>query len=287
MVFDDFKALLHNTHEYDRYIAGDCPWESHKSQALLVFKDGWFRCLGCNRSGNWMMLWNKLKGQNIILRPDNKITWHMPSIAGSDLESLCYQSHMDLMQFESFQWYIKQRGLENRIELNELGYYEGWYTIPVYGENGSFVTAVFRAAPFIQEATGQRYWCKHVPVPFVPDWIRFNQADGVFVVFGMLDALTLVDMGLPVMTSTSGKDTFNPEWLDKYRKRIYIIPDLGEEHTAHELAASLGWRGRVMKLNFPDGKKDVNGFYEKGKGQELRNQIDRFRLDDNLHKKHG
>jgi hypothetical protein len=287
MIFDDFKGILSNVHEYDKYISGDCPWENHKSPALLVFKDGWFRCLGCNRSGNWTMLWNKLKGQNIVLRPDKKITWHMPSMSGDDLETLCYQAHIDLLKFESFQWYIKQRGLEGRLELNEIGYYEGWYTIPVYGENGSFVTAVFRAAPFLQEATGQRYWCKHVPVPFVPDWQLLNRSEDLYVVYGMLDALTLADMHLPVMTSTSGKDTFNPEWLEKYRRRIYIIPDKGEEETAYELAKNLGWRGRVMSLNFPERVKDVNGFYEVKKERELRNQIDRLKLEDNLHKKHG
>ena len=176
--YSDFLDKLDRAHKYGKYIAGMCPFQEHHNQALLVFPDGWFNCLGCNRHGSWQMLWNKLNGQNIVVRPDAKTSWQGPP-STDDLEGLCYQAHLDLMQFSSYQWYIQERGLEGRMEINELGYYEGWYTIPVTSEDGNFVTAVFRAAPHIAKVTDIRYSCKHVPGPFVPDHTRVRTSDSL------------------------------------------------------------------------------------------------------------
>ncbi len=269
--YEDFLSKIKDSKECGRYITGICPFHSDSSPSLLVFRDGWFRCLGCNRNGNWKTLWNKLSGQNIIVRSERHTAWNAPRING-DLAELTYQAHLDLVNFSTLQWYLQDRGLEGRIETNELGYMDGWYTIPVYSD-GNFVTTVFRAAPHIQEATKLRYWCKHVPVPFIPDQHLVKTSDELYVVYGIFDALTLADLRFPVITSTSGKDTFNPEWLDSYRKRIYIVPDKGEEASAYSLAAHLGWRGKVLQLEFPQGKKDCNGFYEIGKGDMLATQL--------------
>jgi len=271
--YKDFLVKLDKATEYSKYIAGMCPFQEHHNQAMLVFADGWFKCLGCGRHGNWKQLWNKLNGQNIVIRPDAKVEWKGPHRL-DNLEDVCYQAHLDIMQFSSYQWYLEDRGLQDRIEINELGYYEGWYTIPVKSEDGNFITAVFRSSPLVQQATGLRYVCKHVPIPFIPDHLTVRNSNVLFVCYGILDALTLADMRFPVMTSTAGKDTFNPEWLDNYRKKIFIIPDKGEEDTAYALASQLDFRGKVLNLEYPDGIKDCNGFYEKKKGEALRRQLE-------------
>jgi hypothetical protein len=267
--YKDFLNKLNRAHEYERYISGMCPFVEHHNEAMLVFADGWFRCLGCGRHGSWEQLWNKLSGQQIVIRPEGKTAWKPPIVN----EELCYQAHMDLIQFSSYQWYLEQRGLEGRIDVNELGYYEGWYTIPVKTADGDFITAVLRSAPHVQNTMGQRYMCRHVPVPFVPDHNLVHKSDYLFVVYGIFDALTLADLRFPVMTSTSGKDTFNPEWLNPWRKRIFIIPDLGEESTAYGLASQLDFRGKVINLEYPLHVKDCNGFYETGRGDLLRRQL--------------
>ena len=41
-------------------------------------------------------------------------------------------------------------------------------------------------------------------------------------------------------------------------KRIIFIPDREEEEAAQKFAKKLGWRGGVMRCNYPDGTKDVN-----------------------------
>lgn len=274
ITYDDFRAVLPNAHEYENYLLDRCVFHDDSEPSLLIFKDGWWRCLGCNKWGGWILLWNKLKGQPVIVHSEKKIGWRGPDIRGFDnLEDLSYQAHLDLMQFSNFKWYLEQRGLEGRIETNELGYHEGWYTIPVTNREGRFVTTVFRAAPHVQKVSGERYWAHSAPVPYVPDWLRFERSKTVFVVYGMFDALTLAELGLPVMTSTAGQGKFQPEWLDDYRKQIIILPDEGEELSAIELQKALGWRGKMVRLSFPHGKKDPNGFFEVGRGEDLYKQL--------------
>ena len=285
---DDFLTLLPQAKSYGRYITGLCPFHEDSAPSLLVFTDGWYRCLGCGSHGTWKTLHNKLKGQPVQVMPDRAIEWGMPVIRPDDMEQVCYESHLDLVHFPTLGWYLELRGIDGRIESNELGYWNGWYTIPVKTENGDFITGVFRAAPHIQEATGHRYWCHHSPTMFVPDWNLFKSRDYVIVVYGMIDALLLSQMRYPVCTTTGGKDSFDGDWLDDVRKKIYIIPDLGEETiirkgkngrnefgtgAPYKLNAELGWRGEVMLLDYPEGTKDCADFYLKGKLDMLNAQL--------------
>jgi len=286
--FKDFLRLLDKAEEGTRYIKGVCPFHDDDNPSLLVFADGWFKCLGCNRYGRWQTLYNRLKGQPVQVKPEIRTSWSLPHVRPEQLEDVSYQAHLDLEHFPSLAWYLEMRGIDGRIEANELGYWEGWYTIPVRTREGVFDTAVFRAAPHVQEASGGfRYWSPHVPTLFVPDWTLFDNSKYVIVVYGMFDALLLAQMRFPVCTSTGGKDSFDSEWLDDTRKKIYIIPDLGEEllirrtgnrkeigtGAPYRLAAELGWRGEVVLLDYPDDAKDVNDFFVKGKAESLIAQL--------------
>jgi hypothetical protein len=224
----------------------------------------------------WKTLWNKIQGQNVKLIPEKRVAFSAPPLGDNpDLEDVCYQAHMDILAFPYFQWYMEMRGLQSRVEVNEIGYRQGWYTFPVVDRDYKFQTAVFRASPHVQEVSGVRYWCKSTPHMYVPDWKLVLESDVLYVVYGILDALTLSDLRLPVVTSTAGNNTFNADWLDEFRRRIYIIPDKKEESQALQLMRDIGSRSRMIRMDFPDGKKDVNGYYEVGKGKELWQEIKR------------
>lgn len=268
IVYSDFLSALKNSHDYGKYISGVCPFHNDASPSLLVYKDGWFRCLGCNRQGKWASLWNKVKGQAVNIRPDTTTAWMLPEKI-SDLDMLVAQAHEDLMKFPSFQWYLQMRGLENRIEPAMLGYYRGWYTIPVFNEDSKLITCVFRSLPHVQEATNVRYFCREKPTMYVPDWNRMHRPKQIAVVYGMLDALTLSELRIPVVTTTYGKDTFSASWLDKYRVPVRVIPDAGEEKSALTLSGQLGWRGGVIRLPYPAGVKDPNDYFKTGRKPEL------------------
>lgn len=273
MVLDDIVSRLEQVQVFDKYVSALCVFHSDSKPSMLVFKDGWFRCLGCGRNGRWVTLWNKLQGQPVNVMPERRTSWDTPVKRQEDLEEVCYQAHADVMQFSSFKWYMEMRGLQDRIEVNEIGYVRGWYSFPVRNREGAFQTAVFRAAPHVQVVTGLRYWCASTPTMYVPDWHKVRSSGRIFVVFGILDALTLADLRLPVVTSTAGNLTFNSAWLDEYRGRIYIIPDKGEHNAAMSLANKLGWRGKIINLDYPVGIKDPNGYFENGKRELLEKSI--------------
>lgn len=273
--FDDVISRLDKVQSYSNYSIAVCVFHADNDPSMMVFKDGWFRCLGCGRVGKWNQIWDKVNGRRVIVTPEPKTSFR-PPVLGEGLEETCYQAHLDILQFPSFQWYIEQRGIQDRIETNEIGYWQGWYTFPVRDEEGKFKTAVLRAAPHVQEVSGLRYWCKSVPVPYVPDWRLLNNAKSIFVVYGIMDALTLSSLRFPVITSTAGNNTVNPAWFDNYRVPIHVIPDLGEDDQARELIRHLGWRGNILKLKFPDKKKDVNGFVEANQKEELISQLSRY-----------
>jgi hypothetical protein len=192
------------------------------------------------------------------------------------LEDLAYQAYLDLSNMPSFAWYLEMRGVADAVDVLELGYHRGWYTIPVRNQEGVFETVVFRAAPHVQEANkdGLRYWCKHAPTLYVPDWRLLDKADYILVPYGIFDALTLNKLRYPVATPTHGHN-FDPAWLYEYNKPIYFIPDKGEESSAIRHASMMSWRGHVIYLDYPEGMKDSNDFLRAGKEKELIVQLER------------
>jgi len=77
----------------------------------------------------------------------------------------------------------------------------------------------------------------------------------------MMDALVLSSMKIPVLTTTGGSGDFDAAWLDEFRKSFTIFPDVsGDTEPAYELAAQLGWRGRVRWLPYDDEVEDPADF---------------------------
>jgi hypothetical protein len=279
--YADFLGKLPSAKDSGRYISGMCPFHDDRTTpSLLVWKDGWFNCLSsnCGRKGTWLTLWNKLSGQPVQIRPEKRTIYSAPMGLNEyiDLETLSYQAHMDLEHFPSWQWYLEMRKVSDSIGIAEIGYHRGWYTFPVYERERAFQTTVFRSAPHVQQSTNIRYWCKQKPVRYVPDWRLMEKPKFILVVFGIIDALTINKYRYPVITSTAGANTFKAEWLDEWRRPIYILPDKGDEKTAMLLAGKLGWRGNVVYLDYPEGCKDPNDMLVKGHEKKLQSELSRI-----------
>lgn len=95
---------------------------------------------------------------------------------------------------------------------------------------------------------------------YAPNWRLYDNADVVFVTYGIFDAITLAVNGVMAVSSICGKTT-NPIGFVEIRKRIVIIPDLGEEKEANILATRLGWRGEASRISYPEGCKDLNDIW--------------------------
>jgi hypothetical protein len=68
------------------------------------------------------------------------------------------------------------------------------------------------------------------------------------------------------------------ELLDRFRRHIYVIPDgqpPEEMDKARKVVYSLGWRGKLLALDYPDGVKDPNGFLQVGMEKDLARQLAR------------
>ena len=277
---EDFEDLLENPRRYDTYIAASCCYHSpdiHPS--LLVFDDGFFRCLSCGATGKFEYLYETLKGRPPRRSPTEKAVWSVPklSIVREENESLAMSAHNVLVEYENLRWYLQERGLDGRIETCKLGWLNGWVTIPIYGQDGKFQGLCLRAMAHVQRATGQRFAQPkgQKPLLFVPDWKLLDRSKTLAVTFGLFDALALSDLRYAVCTSTGGKDSFQSEWLDFWRGPIVIFPDKGEESDAMELCSKLDWRGKVHFLDYGFDLKDPADFLWRGARRELEYQLAR------------
>lgn len=276
--YSDFLHLLPGSEDKGNYIVSLCPFHDDSSPSLLIFPDGFFHCLAatCSVSGSYRQLWNKVKGQAVRIYPEKRLQYNAPE-AIRDFESreeLAYQAHLHLVKFNRG-WYLEERGLADAIEIHELGYWRGWYTFPVWDKEYKFYNVIFRTSPQLQFAlNGMRYWADFKPTMYVPDWRLLEKGDYIIVVFGIMDALTLNKFRYPVVTPTHGH-VFDPAWLSQFRKPIYVIPDLGEERKALKLVSNLGWRGKMARLDYPEGSKDANDFLKGGREKELLAQLEK------------
>lgn len=272
ITLDDIAERAENVHQYGHYIAIICPFHEDTSPSMLVYQDGWYRCLACGATGRITSLYNALGGRVSHRYHAEGRYPPVPSVSDEDQKriDLFWSAHYILLGNEGLNWYYKMRGVEGRIEPCKLGWYDGWYTIPVITEDGEIAGGVMRSGPTIQEATGLRFFIPkgQESMLYCPDWSILKRRKKLAIVYGMFDALALSELGFAVVTTTSGKDSFNPEWLDFWRKPIVIIPDKGEELTAKKLAGQLDWRGSVYMIKYKNNLKDPADYMKETRCRE-------------------
>ena len=144
-----------------------------------------------------------------------------------------------------------------------FGYLDGFYTFPIKNQYDEIQGIVARASPTIQTKNNRYTVSKDCPEKlYVPNWRNVLKAEEIYVCYGTLDVWTLHMAGYDGVTGISGQE-LSAANLDRFRKRMYIIPDKGEEKSAIELQSRLGWRACPLYLNYPEGTKDLNGIQMK------------------------
>ena len=269
---------LSNVHFHGRYVSACCPFHQDKSPSLLVYPDG-FNCKSCHKKGSLKTLDARLSGNNRYMS-DAKAPPFRWQVITDDVAGFAYNAHESVKNFPHLKYYFEKRGVDGLIDKCLLGWWEGWFTLPILDKRCNPTGIILRAGKSVEDSTGQRY---SMPpgqkLLYVPDWGLVNKSDKVFMPFGMFDALILNTLGLASVTWTLGKDGSIDELIDQLqaiRKPIYLIPDKDEYPEAKSIASSLGWRGHVVKLKYPDGIKDPNGFAQQGKLDELKDQIQKY-----------
>lgn len=265
---------LNRVKEYEKYYSCLCPMHDDSKPSFLLYKTGWWRCLGCGRSGDLYSLHRFLTGwtsRSATIRSE-VAEFHVPRLknVGEDFIIDCHETLLNFSQ--SLAWYLRMRGLEEQIIPQKIGWYNGWYTFPVYGYDSDYRGFIMRSGRHIQEATGLRYVIKATGGLYVPDWYLARKSDYIVVTFGILDAITLSKLRIPACSSVHGK-TINPDELDWARKPIVFLPDRDEEDAARNIYRQLGWRGRIAKIDYGENCKDPNDLLMAGRGTEMTNAI--------------
>jgi len=277
--FDDIIAELDYFQDHGRYVMTQCCFHDDNSPSLAIFRDGGFQCFACGAKGKFGKLMKQLSGWTAPAVVESK-GGHR-SVLPSDIDSLegvVRDAHRSLISMmDPLANYLKKRGMYGRIVPQKLGYYREWYTIPVYGERHEFLGAVARASRRVQDATGSRYDVPigQPPLVYVPDWNLVRNGSFLVVAFGMFDALSMVELGIPACTPTNGQLSIRAEMLEDFRRKIIVVPDRGEEEQARKLERDLGWRGRALILDYPEGCKDPNDVLVNGHGEWLKDQIEK------------
>lgn len=263
----------------DKLNDGGNPWHGHYASVVCVFHQSfpvrpslfiypdWFVCKSCGIEGPLEKLEQLLSGVKTPYKSDEDVIVNeLPQFKKYRTEYGGYRSavafaYLTGQEYPILMKYLQSRKLGDVIRKAKIGYIEGWLSFPVYDSDGIFVDWVLRATPAIQ--TTSKYVCRPRRNKtegfslYSIDWKRINDAKAIYIPFGLLDMLTLDLCGLATATGLTGK-TYQALWFDQIRKKIYLIPDAGEEDAAHKLKRQLGWRASVLLLDYPNECKDVN-----------------------------
>jgi len=275
-----FDVLLERMEgrRYDNYFAAFCPFDTHKTPALLVYEDGLFVCLSCGKKGTLKYL-DKVIGSHFIPQKNDTVSrvlpkWRKWEQQYGDLEGIVDAAHRSLKRHAVFQTYFRKRKIYDFMEGGRLGYLDGWACFPVYNSSNGLVDIIVRS-------TTNHSDVRYVVSPnesnihswlYVPCWKEVLESHLVYIVYGIVDSIALHLAGLPSVTGISGK-SLNADLLRPLNKRFVILPDDGEEQEAHRLANKLGWKAKVKQLDFPDGCKDTDDIHRVYGNQRLLEMI--------------
>lgn len=266
-ILEEIRDRLDKCSHYGTYLLASCPFHSpDKHPSFFVYAD-WYSCRSCGERGRTENLLERLTGVYIHKTPVstfNPFPEWLRRFGG--LTEALVAAYRNGKAFPVYMEYVRNRGIvDTTIQTLKLGYLDGWITIPVF-QSKRIVGATTR---MIQGEA--RYFNpkeQNSSLLFIPNETLVRESDWTYLVFGMFDAITLFQLGVPVITTLNGIKA-KPEPFAEIRKKIIIIPDRGEEKTASRLAAKLDWRGKLKVLDYPIGAKDINDLHKMGVLNEI------------------
>jgi len=264
LTLDDIYEYLQEPHRYEHYIMACCEYHDDIKPSMLVTQGG-YKCKSCNAHGTLEKLYQRVSGRVVIRKKvpnPSAYLWVKWEEKFGSIQNIAKIAHQNLINNPDLGCYLQQRKVDGLVKSCLLGYMDGYYTFPILNEFGEIKGITARVSPTMQLKRGKYTTTHDCPVKFyVPSWRTLLKNDELYLVYGIIDSLSLLSAGYAGFSSLTGQSV-NPEWLEQYRKTIYIIPDKGEESSALELQAHLGWRGKTLFIDWPETTKDLNQIHQ-------------------------
>lgn len=163
-------------------------------------------------------------------------------------------------------WY-KRLLNDSTIDRFKLGFYNNWYTIPIF-ENGKLTNIQKRMD---EPEKMIRVWYRKPPVLFNSSIL--NIVDTVYLAEGIVDCILLNQLGIPAISKSTGASGWLKEWAKNFTKmkRVYVIFDNDDagRSGAKKIARILGeYKCKIYTFKGFKERYDVIDFFRDGNDEE-------------------
>lgn len=262
ITLDDIIDHLEGAHRYSGYAMCLCPFHDDKNPSCRVW-DTSYKCLSCGAHGSIEKLYEQVSGRVVIQKksynPAARI-WDRWLTQFGSVQAIAKLAYSNLKNNPDLANYLIERKIDSQIKNCMLGYLDGYYTFPVRDEYDEIQGLIARASPTIQTKDNRYTVSPNCPIKlYVPSQRAIRKVEEIYVVYGILDSISMTMAGYPTVTGISGQ-ALNSENLTK-RVRHFVIPDRGEERSGLQLQYEMGWRATMLMLDWPSGNKDLNDIH--------------------------
>ena len=179
-------------------------------------------------------------------------------IVHKDLVDIFYNNGKNYREY----WYNIRGYTDETIDRFKLGFSGEWYTIPIFVD-GHFANFQCRK---IHPKIIRPWYYGLGALPFNFSGLQF--ANWTVLTEGPVDAIMLVQHGIPAISQTGGAGTWKSLWSTSlaHLNRIYIVYDNDEAGYvgAKKVAQKLGIRAKVYNLWHYNSGADITAFFKAG-----------------------
>lgn len=260
-VLDQIYEKLPEAHHYGHYLSAMCLFHSGYRRNLMIYEDTYV-CLSCGAFGQTKNLLKRFT--SLPIKPVKKLDFRNPWtkwMRSNNLAGVLKSSWQTLCSNLPLGDYLTKRKIPSETQQKlGIGYRDDWYTFPIRDSNNKIIGAVARRGEENPSTAKYIFPSEQEDMLYVPSWKKLKTASRVYLTFGILDALSIHELGLVGISTTRGQKA-DVELFDEIQQNIIIIPDYGEEQSAYELARKIGLRGNVKTIEYPYGTKDINDLH--------------------------
>jgi DNA primase len=276
--------------EEDSGVTGNNKWWRSEDHSSLVinYEKGIFFYNAKGVVGDALVYLTKMRGmpfndaKDYLKQFDYEGT-HVYTIKAKKEDIVVYPKLVDVfyeLGINNRDYFYHRTLTDSTIDRFQLGWYNGYNMIPIFNDG---VFRNFQMRRDIPEKKMKKYYSGIGPLLFNPDILKLT--DTVFYVEGPVDAMAMIQNGLPAISSDSG-GAFLEEWLIKFNRQKKIIllfdNDSAGEYEAKRIAKILG-TARCRLYTFSDfdeqGYDPVDFFRDGHTREELLEIVDKNSKD--------